>query len=65
MHDQIDEFFLVTQGTGIIEFRESSLSYSPGDLIYIPANTEHKITTTGEEENQFYFIRVKNPHAND
>lgn len=42
-HDGIDEFFLVTQGTGKIEFRDEKIHYNIGDLIYIPANTEHRI----------------------
>lgn len=64
-HDGIDEFFLVVQGTGIIEFRDISLDYSSGDLVYIPANIEHKIVATWDIENQFYFIRVKNTNANN
>lgn len=47
-HENIDEFFLVLAGTG---FKED-------DLIYIPANTEHRIENTGSNENVFYFIRL-------
>jgi mannose-6-phosphate isomerase-like protein (cupin superfamily) len=64
-HDNIDEFFLVTQGVGSIEFRSGNISYTGGDLIYIPANTEHRIIAQWDIENQFYFIRVKNANANN
>jgi mannose-6-phosphate isomerase-like protein (cupin superfamily) len=65
LHYWIDEFFFVTQGTGRIEFRDSQIQYMPDDLIYIPAHTEHRIIAEWDIENQFYFVRVKNPHAND
>jgi len=58
-HTDIDEFFLVTQGTGIIEFENGTkFDYSKDDLIYIPSNTKHRIENTGEIENEFIFIRI-------
>ncbi len=58
-HDGVDEFFLVTQGTGVIKFRTGTeMIYQPDQLIYIPANQEHQIENTGSEENQFFFIRL-------
>jgi mannose-6-phosphate isomerase-like protein (cupin superfamily) len=58
-HQDIDEFFLVTQGTGFIEFEDcTKIEYSKDDLIYIPSNTKHRIENTGEVENEFFFIRL-------
>ncbi len=58
-HDGVDEFFLVTQGTGVIRFRPGAeMAYQPDQIIYIPANQEHQIENTGSEENQFFFIRL-------
>lgn len=58
-HEDIDEFFLVLQGSGVISFKNmDSIKYNVDDLIYIPANLEHKIEATGNEENQYYFIRL-------
>lgn len=58
-HKDIDEFFLVLKGTGFIEFRdEDKIEYKTNDLIYIPANLEHRIEATGSAENEFYFIRL-------
>ncbi len=58
-HESVDEFFLVLKGKGYIEFRSGEkIEYSPDDLIYIPDGIEHKIEATGEEENEFFFIRL-------
>jgi mannose-6-phosphate isomerase-like protein (cupin superfamily) len=58
-HENVDEFFLVTQGVGIIEFEDGSkFAYSKDDLIYIPSNTKHRIENTGEVENEFVFVRI-------
>lgn len=58
-HENIDEFFLVTQGTGVIEFEDGTkIEYSKDDLIYIPSNTKHRIENTSEVENEFIFIRI-------
>lgn len=58
-HENIDEFFWVLQGSGLISFKGlDSMEYGVGDLIYIPANLEHKIEATGDQESQYYFIRL-------
>ena len=58
-HKDIDEFFLVTKGTGIIEFEDGTkIKYSEDDLIYIPSNTKHRIENTGDVENEFFFVRL-------
>ena|SRR3989338_2923814 len=58
-HDKIDEWFLVLKGTGVIQFvNGDSMQYQPNDLIYVPANTKHRIENTGKDTNEFYFIRV-------
>ncbi len=58
-HNGVDEFFLVTRGTGVIRFRDGTvLTYAPDQLIYIPSNQEHQIRNTGSEESQFFFVRL-------
>ncbi|MEI7621051.1 MAG: cupin domain-containing protein [Candidatus Moraniibacteriota bacterium] len=60
LHDEIDEFFLVIKGHGLVEFKnENSLEYSEGDLIYIPANIEHQIIASKDGDNEFFFIRLQ------
>ncbi|RIL09795.1 MAG: hypothetical protein DCC75_05755 [Proteobacteria bacterium] len=58
-HEEVDEYFIVLEGSGTIEFRDgSNITYSKDDLIYVPANTEHRIENTGNEVGQFYFVRL-------
>jgi quercetin dioxygenase-like cupin family protein len=59
-HDKIDEFFLVTKGAGLVEFKnDESWKYTEGDLIYIPSNTEHRIIASDKTDNEFFFIRLQ------
>ena len=59
IHEDIDEFFLVTKGTGLIQFEDGTkIEYVKDDLIYIPSNIKHKIENTGAIENEFFFIRL-------
>jgi mannose-6-phosphate isomerase-like protein (cupin superfamily) len=49
----------VVKGEGYIEFKDGEkINYAPDGLIYIPADLEHKIEATGEEENEMFFIRL-------
>ncbi len=63
-HHLVDEFFIVTQGTGFIEYDgdgyegEKKIDYKEGDLIYSPANISHRLENTGTVDNKFLFIRV-------
>jgi quercetin dioxygenase-like cupin family protein len=59
-HDGVDEFFIVIAGTGTIEYADGTVfQYSSGDVIYNPSGLGHRIVNTGSEENQFYFVRLK------
>lgn len=58
-HENIDEFFIVLQGQGKIDFQGGlTFDYQENDLIYIPANLSHRIENTGGIQNEFYFIRM-------
>lgn len=59
IHEDIDEFFFVIKGTGVIQFEDGTkFEYVKDDLIYIPSNVKHRIENTGEIENEFFFIRL-------
>lgn len=59
-HDGIDEFFIVLQGKGYIEYQDSTkFQYESGDIFYNPANLPHKIQNEDDIENTFFFIRLK------
>lgn len=56
-HENVDEFFLVMKGAGVIEFEDGTKKeYIIDDIIYIPSNTKHKITAN--EDSEFFFIRI-------
>ena len=58
-HVAIDEFWIVTQGSGFIEYKNGDrFDYSPGDFIYNPADLPHRIVAEGKEQSQFFFVRV-------
>ncbi|MCC7570227.1 cupin domain-containing protein [Candidatus Micrarchaeota archaeon] len=58
-HKDVDEFFLVTKGIGLIQFEDGTeMNYAKDDLIYIPSNIKHRIENTGEEESEFFFVRL-------
>ena len=58
-HCDIDEFFIVVSGQGIIEYEDGTcFEYKAGDLIYNPANLSHRIEATGEETSEYFFFRV-------
>ncbi len=41
-HNDTDETFLVLEGTLRIDFRDGSVSLSPGELYVVPKTVEHK-----------------------
>jgi quercetin dioxygenase-like cupin family protein len=59
-HENIDELFLVIKGIGSFTYKDGETwDYKEGDLIYIPANIEHKIEAQGINDNEFFFIRLQ------
>jgi mannose-6-phosphate isomerase-like protein (cupin superfamily) len=58
-HIGIDEFWIVTQGSGFVEYKTGEhFDYGPGDFIYNPAELAHRIVATGDEQSQFFFVRL-------
>lgn len=47
-HADSDELFLVISGDFGIEFRDGLKKLAPGEMIVVPAGTEHKPVATGE-----------------
>ncbi len=58
-HADTDEWFVVLRGIGKFYWENETVDYKVGDIITIPANSTHKIEALGDEENEFYFVRVK------
>ncbi|MGZ8313212.1 MAG: cupin domain-containing protein [Allosphingosinicella sp.] len=47
-HADSDELFLVLSGDFAIEFRDGLTRIAPGEMIVVPAGTEHKPVANGE-----------------
>ena len=44
----LGEFVLLLQGAAELEFQNEKIDLSPGDYLYIPAHTRHRVSYTGE-----------------
>lgn len=58
-HDDSDEIFIVTKGTGMFFCDQRQTNYQAGDIITVKANIMHKIENTGDDTTEGFFIRVK------
>ena len=47
-HAESDELFLCLTGEFAIEFRDGLVRIAPGEMIVVPAGTEHRPVATGE-----------------
>lgn len=41
-HDETDELFLILEGELDMEFRDRTITLSPGELLVVPRGTEHR-----------------------
>jgi quercetin dioxygenase-like cupin family protein len=58
-HEEFDEFFIVVSGEGIVYFQtDEEISFKTGDIINCPADIEHKVENTGQDDAVFYFFRI-------
>ena len=57
-HDDIEEIMYVIKGEGEVHDEDGSYPYQPGTVAIFPANTQHKITNTTDDENEFVFVRI-------
>jgi mannose-6-phosphate isomerase-like protein (cupin superfamily) len=58
-HETYDELCIVLKGNGKFYWENEVTEYHAEDVIIIPANSNHKIEATGNETNEFYFVRIK------
>jgi mannose-6-phosphate isomerase-like protein (cupin superfamily) len=49
-HDQEDEMFLVWRGVFQVEFRDRMVTLKAGELLVVPAGTEHRTLAADEAE---------------
>ena len=46
--DDRDECYVVTDGKGIFEMGDETVSFAPGDFIFVPAGMPHRFRDFGE-----------------
>lgn len=58
-HTDIEEIMYVLKGEGNVFDDEGEYTYAPEDVFIFPANTQHKIVNSSNEEHEMIFVRVK------
>lgn len=58
-HEEYDEIGIVIKGNGKLFFNEEVVEFKPDDVIIIPANTIHKFEASGNQNSEFYLVRIK------
>lgn len=58
-HENIEEIMLVLKGRGIVRDRDGEYLYEAGDFFIFPANIEHEIeNSSNDEEHEYVFYRI-------
>lgn len=57
-HKAIEEVMYVLKGSGQVHDRDGVYDYAPGDVFIFPADIEHKIENSSDEEHEFVFARI-------
>jgi len=58
-HAATEEIMVVLHGQGEVSDEDGTYSYAPGDVFVFPANIQHKIHNSSDEEHEMIFVRVK------
>jgi len=54
-HDQKEQVFYITSGSGVVKVGNENFNVKPGDLVYVPLGWEHQ-TIAGEDEALCYLL---------
>ncbi len=57
-HVDHDELGIVLTGEGTFFWEDEQVTYKPGNVIIIPANSNHKFQAGGTTQSEFYFVRI-------
>ena len=55
-HVKADEFFYVLKGRGTITLGKEDIAIGPGDTIFVPVGTDHRITSSKDDPLTVIFI---------
>lgn len=55
-HHDIDQLLFFVEGTGEAVVGDNNSSFSAGDVVVVPAGTQHNFTNTGEKTIKLYTV---------
>ena len=59
-HQDIVEICIVVKGSGVVRDLNGLIdTFNEGDRFVFPPNTKHEIENTSENNDEFYFVRVR------
>lgn len=64
-HEETDELFLVIDGVLDMEFRDRTVSLSPGEIIVVPKGTEHRPVARNGEVKLLLIDPTDTPNTGD
>jgi mannose-6-phosphate isomerase-like protein (cupin superfamily) len=53
---QVDEVYLVLEGSGYIDINEEGRKISKGNIIFVPSNAKHRFTRDDQDLIVLYFL---------
>jgi quercetin dioxygenase-like cupin family protein len=59
-HDQKEQIFYITSGTGMVKVSKENFNVKPGDLIYVPLGVEHQTIANDQEALNYVLFNVFN-----
>ena len=62
-HDNIDEVYICTGGTGRMQVGEAEFEFKEGDIVTIPSGAFHKVFNSSDEKLSFLAIFEKYERA--
>jgi mannose-6-phosphate isomerase-like protein (cupin superfamily) len=62
VHEENDQFFRFEAGNGTVIVGETTYDVADGDVVIVPAGTEHNVINTGDEALKLYTIYAPAHH---
>ncbi len=56
VHDKNDQFFRFESGVGKVVINDDEYNVEDGDVVIVPAGSNHNVTNTGSNDLKFYTI---------
>lgn len=64
-HTGVDQLLFFIKGSGEAVIGQDKLTFGHGDVVVVPAGTEHNFTNTGQDEVKLYTVYSPAEHPDD